>query len=73
VSEEKIINTEEEIINISNNPEEKKKLLTGRVDINHLLARARKEQEKNNFTNLVFFGLFVAIITIVIIIFSLSA
>ena len=65
--------SEEKTINTSNGPEVKEEALTGRVDINHLLARARKEQEKNNLTNLVFFGLFVIIITIVIIIFSLSA
>ena len=37
---------------------------SGRVDINHLLARVRKEQQKDNKTNLLFFGLFVALIVI---------
>ena len=31
--------------------------LSGRVDINILLNRARKEKEKENLTNLVFIGL----------------
>jgi hypothetical protein len=37
----------------------------GRVDINHLIARARKEKEKENKTNLVFFGLISALVLIV--------
>ena len=44
---------------------------SGRVDINDLLARARKEKNVENKTNLVFFGLFVALILIVGIILSL--
>ena len=38
---------------------------TGRVDINDLLARARKIKEKENKTNLVFFGLISALVLIV--------
>jgi hypothetical protein len=38
---------------------------SGRVDINNLLARARKEKEKENKTNLVFFGLISALVLIV--------
>ena len=35
---------------------------SGRVDINILLNRARKEKEKENLTNLVFGGLIVCLI-----------
>ena len=43
---------------------------TGRVDINDLLARARKEKEKENKINLVFFGLVFALVIVVGIILS---
>ena len=42
----------------------------GRVDINDLLARARKIKEKENTINLVFFGLISALVVIVGIILS---
>ena len=45
------------------------KNLTGRVDINHLIARVRKEQSAENKSNLIFIGLFVALILIVGILF----
>jgi len=35
------------------------------VDINHLLARVRKEEKKESNINLVFFGLFAALILVV--------
>ena len=38
---------------------------SGRVDINDLLARARKIKEKENKINLVFFGLISALVLIV--------
>ena len=38
---------------------------SGRVDINNLLARARKVKEKENKINLVFFGLISALVLIV--------
>ena len=38
---------------------------SGRVDINHLMARARKVKDKESKTNLVFFGLFTVLIMIV--------
>ena len=38
---------------------------TGRVDINDLLARARKEKNKENNINFVFFGLTAALVLIV--------
>ena len=42
----------------------------GRVDINDLLARARKEKEKENKTNLVFFALISVLVLVVGIILS---
>jgi len=42
----------------------------GRVDINHLIARARKIKEKENKINLVFFGLISVLVLIVGIILS---
>ena len=39
--------------------------LNGRVDINHLIARARKTKEKENKMNLVFFGLIFVLVLIV--------
>ena len=38
---------------------------SGRVDINDLLARARKEKNKENNINFVFFGLTAALVLIV--------
>ena len=38
---------------------------SGRVDINILMNRARKEKEKETKTNLVFFGLTVSLIFVV--------
>jgi len=43
---------------------------SGRVDINILLSRARKEKEKKTLTNLVFIGLTLSLIFIVGIILS---
>ena len=43
---------------------------SGRVDINHLIARARKIKEKENKINLTFFVLIVALLSIVGIILS---
>ena len=47
------------------------KITSGRVDINDLLARARKEKDKENKVNLVFFGLFTILIIVVGILLSL--
>tara|TARA_B110000238_G_scaffold11414_1_gene11278 strand:- start:224 stop:463 length:240 start_codon:yes stop_codon:yes gene_type:complete len=44
---------------------------SGRVDINHLMARARKVKDKESKTNLVFFGLFTVLIMIVGLLLSL--
>ena len=43
---------------------------SGRVDINHLIARARKEKEKENKINLFFFGMVIGLIIVVGIILS---
>jgi hypothetical protein len=40
-------------------------VISGRVDINVLLDRARKVQEKENFTKLIFIGLTLCLIFIV--------
>ena len=42
----------------------------GRVDINDLLARARKEKNKENKINFIFFGLISALVLVVGIILS---
>ena len=64
MSTERIISTEEEKITTLKVPELKKEVFTSRVDINYLLARVRKEEKKDNFTNLLFFGFFVALVAI---------
>ena len=38
---------------------------SGVVDINHLLARVRNEKNEENKVNMIFFGLFAALILIV--------
>tara|TARA_B100000787_G_scaffold104173_1_gene77133 strand:- start:253 stop:417 length:165 start_codon:yes stop_codon:yes gene_type:complete len=46
------------------------KTSSGRVDINVLMNRVRLKKQKENATNLVFFGLIVCLVIIVIIILS---
>ena len=46
-------------------PEKSEKMISGRVDINVLLERARKVQEKETRINLVFGGLIVSLIFVV--------
>jgi len=48
----------------------KNKLSSGRVDINHLIARVRKEKNAENRTNLIFFSLIIILVLIVGIILS---
>ena len=70
MSAEKII-YEKQVSNlVTTNPLLKKIEFSGRVVINDLLARARKEKEKNDKVNLVFLSLILSIITIVGIILS---
>jgi len=40
------------------------KISTGRVDINVLRAKVKKENQKENRKNLVFFSLFVALVVV---------
>ena len=70
MSAEKII-YEEQNQNVLKTPALSKIKFSGRVDINDLLARARKIKEKENKINLVFFGLMSALVVIVGIILSL--
>ena len=58
MSTEKIINREINDLPPLETPEKNEEVSSsGRVDINILLNRARKEKEKENLTNLVFAGL----------------
>ena len=45
--------------------QKKEQVISGRVDINVLLDRARKVQDKENFTKLIFTGLTLCLIFIV--------
>ena len=63
MSTEKIINTEQNSLT-SNTPKEVMEG-SGVVDINHLLARVRNEKNEENKVNMIFFGLFAALILIV--------
>ena len=45
--------------------QKKEQVISGRVDINILLDRARKVQDKENFTKLIFTGLTLCLIFIV--------
>ena len=66
MSSEKVISTEVNDLpplETPNNSEEVSS--SGRVDINILLNRARKEKEKETRTNLVFAGLIVCLIFVV--------
>ena len=63
MSAEKIINTEQNSLT-SNTPKEVMED-SGVVDINHLLARVRNEKKEENKVNMIFFGLFAALILIV--------
>jgi len=65
MSAEKIINTDDEIFTRSQISEVNEKEVSGAVDINHLLARVRKEEKQAYKINLIFFGIFVALILIV--------
>ena len=66
MSAEKIISTEVNDLPPLATPENSEEVSSsGRVDINILLNRARKEKKKETRTNLVFFGLFTALILFV--------
>ena len=63
MSSEKVISTEVNDLPNPKTPNNSEEVSSsGRVDINILLNRARKEQEKETRTNLVFSGLIVSLI-----------
>lgn len=64
MSAEKIIYDKQDLAAVTT-PIISKIKFSGRVDINDLLARARKEKEKETKTNLVFFGLLVCLVLMV--------
>ena len=71
MSAEKIINTQVNNLPSSATPEKNEEVSSsGRVDINILLNRARKIEEKETRTNLVFIGLASCLIIVVGIILS---
>ena len=71
MSAEKIISQEVNDLPLLATPEKSEEVSSsGRVDINVLLNRARKMQEKETRTNLVFGGLIVSLILVVGIILS---
>ena len=66
MSAEKIINQEVNDLPPLKTPNDREEVsLSGRVDINILLNRARKEKDKEARTNLVFAGLIVSLMFIV--------
>ena len=69
MSAEKILR-EEQNLATATTPLTSEIKFNGRVDVNHLIARARKEKTKENKINLVFFGLISALVVIVGIILS---
>ena len=70
MSTEKIINNDKNDFTVLMSSEANRKPFN-RVDINDLLARARKERQKENKINLVFLGLTSALILVVGILLSL--
>jgi hypothetical protein len=68
---EKSVNIKENKSNILNDSECDEKKISGRVDINVLLAKVRGVQKKERITSLVFFGIFALLFFIVGIILSL--
>tara|TARA_B110000495_G_C22859422_1_gene501118 strand:+ start:420 stop:641 length:222 start_codon:yes stop_codon:yes gene_type:complete len=69
MSTEKITYQEKNIDALTNSVENDIKF-SGRVDINHLLARARKVKERENKINLIFLGMIAGLIIVVGIILS---
>ena len=59
------INNSKNIITAAVTQEDSEKTTSGRVDINHLIARVRLEKEKENKINIIFFGLIIALVVVV--------
>ena len=71
MSAEKIISKEINSLPPSTTPIKSEEVLSsGRVDINDLLARVRKQKKKDDFSNLIFVGMFIALILVLGIILS---
>ena len=68
---EKIINAEEVLISTSQTPEVNEKTSSGKVDINHLLAKVRNKEQEKNKVNMIFFAMFALLILIIGILLSL--
>ena len=66
---EKIILSEQNSSTLAET-EIKPEKLSGVVDINHLLARVRKEEKRDYKVNLIFFGMFAVLILITLILLS---
>ena len=64
MSSEKITNIKETDIPL-NAPELNEVVSSGRVDINHLLARVRKQEKSDNKTNLIFVFMLATLVLIV--------
>ena len=64
------INSKKNILTATMTPEDSEEQHSGRVDINHLLARVRKQKNKETKINIVLFGLFASVLLIVGIILS---
>ena len=71
VSAEKIINIKKEDATSLGNTKASIKKSSGRVDINNLFARVREQKNKENRINFIFFSIFISLIFIVGVIFSL--
>ena len=71
MSAEKITISKEQDLTPIMTPKESEAKFTQRVDINDLLARGRKERQKENKVNLAFFSIFASLILVVGIILSL--
>ena len=70
MSIEKIANINNKNFNIAATQIVTNKKTTGRVDINHLIARARDAKNKEKKSNLIIFGLFSSLFLVVGIILS---
>ena len=71
MSAEKIINIKKEDTMSLGNTKASIKKSSGRVDINNLFARVREQKNKENRINFIFFSIFISLIFIVGVIFSL--